>query len=127
MNQKNIPIGLILVSFLLVGTAFAADNSTGGSLQIQPTKFISTDIWSQVEPLLPVIGMIFSFLILAYLVSAFGAPIANAIKINVGPLLNNHELRKDGQKGIMHTVAGLLIMIVAFMMITLLWNKYMFK
>ena len=124
MDKKNTIITVLLISFFLVGNALAADESTGGSLSIQPNKFVSKNIWDDVKPVLPIFGLIFSFLIVAYLATAFGSPIANAIKINVGPIINNHNLRKDGQHGIIHSVGGLLLLVVGFMLIVMLWNSY---
>jgi hypothetical protein len=122
-HDKLIIVGL-LISFFLVGNAIAADNTTGGSLQIKPTKFISSNMWNDVDPVMPPIILIFSFIVLAFLAVTVASPLLGGIKVKAGQFLGDHNLRKSGWHGIIIGVGVVLVVAFAFIFITLLWNNY---
>jgi hypothetical protein len=121
----NMKIGTkYIVLVLLVVLIFTVPTSAAENMKISPGDYISSDPKSDVEPLLPIITMIVSFALLVYGGSLVISPLISGTKINAAPIIGSNEVRKDGQKGILHVVAGLFLLCVGTMVIVLLWNGY---
>jgi hypothetical protein len=125
--RKTILIFIIATCLLiyLTGNVLALEEgSTGGKLKIKPSSYVSADPQGDVAPLMPVITLIVSFFMILYGSSLIISNLFSGTKINAAPFMQNNEMRKDGQKGIIHSVGGLVLMCVGFTLIFLFWNSY---
>lgn len=110
-----------------VGTALAADDddsSSGNGLKLTTNTFTKDASWSQVEPWMPLAGLVIVILLFLYVISLFSGQIVSGMKINFAALTKSNDLRTEGQKGILHTAGGLFLMCVFFVAIFILWNEY---
>jgi hypothetical protein len=139
MVTKNINklfwVSIVLVVLLAnVGTVLAAEENetidmpsgegSGGGMKLATNTFSDKIAWSDLDAIKPLTGLIILVALFIYGLTLIISPIISGTKINMAAITKSHDLRSEGQTGILHVLAGLLMVCIALIGVFILWNNF---